>query len=142
MRGQQLRAVSAFLVSLHTMLWTAAPVRVKIILSNKKTGGIALRKYRCLCCGYLTLESRGEFDICPVCYWEDDTYFDFSRIGEETAVTGAYFDREPAAEELLDKPSGANHGLTLRAAQENYRSFGACEKEMLAHVRKPRGNER
>lgn len=26
----------------------------------------------CPCCRYLTLTSRGNYDICPLCYWEDD----------------------------------------------------------------------
>ncbi|MDE6875788.1 MAG: hypothetical protein K2P87_15200 [Lachnospiraceae bacterium] len=96
-----------------------------------------MKKYQCLCCGYKTLDSRGEFDICPVCFWEDDTYFNY--CGEP--MTSMYHDGEPAMEELLDIPSGANHGLTLRAAQENYRLFGACEKDMLPHVRKPHSSE-
>ncbi len=96
-----------------------------------------MKKYQCLCCGYKTLDSRGEFDICPVCFWEDDTYFNY--CGKP--MTSMYHDGEPAMEELLDIPSGANHGLTLRAAQENYRLFGACEKDMLPHVRKPHSSE-
>ena len=28
--------------------------------------------FKCPCCEYLTLDSRGEYDICPVCFWEDD----------------------------------------------------------------------
>ncbi len=90
------------------------------------------KKYKCLCCGYQTLDTRGEYDICPVCFWEDDAYLAFS----EKTIRGIYYDNEPAIDELLDIPSGANHGLTLRQARENYRSFGACEKEMLPYVRK------
>jgi len=26
----------------------------------------------CPCCGYLTLRERGGFEICPVCFWQDD----------------------------------------------------------------------
>lgn len=26
----------------------------------------------CPCCRYLTLTNRGNYDICPLCYWEDD----------------------------------------------------------------------
>lgn len=26
----------------------------------------------CPCCGYDTLDQRGDWDICPVCWWEDD----------------------------------------------------------------------
>ncbi len=28
--------------------------------------------FPCLCCNLPTLESQGNFDICPVCWWEDD----------------------------------------------------------------------
>lgn len=26
----------------------------------------------CPCCGYMTLDERGHYDICEVCSWEDD----------------------------------------------------------------------
>lgn len=31
-------------------------------------------KYFCPCCGYKTLESKppGTFEICEICFWEDD----------------------------------------------------------------------
>jgi len=30
--------------------------------------------YSCPCCGYLTRSKllTGTFEICPICYWEDD----------------------------------------------------------------------
>lgn len=30
------------------------------------------RRFRCRCCGYLTLNRFGHYDGCPVCLWEDD----------------------------------------------------------------------
>lgn len=27
---------------------------------------------KCPCCDYLTLPNRGNYDVCPVCFWEDD----------------------------------------------------------------------
>ncbi len=65
-------------------------------------------RFKCPCCGMTTLTERLEWEICPVCRWEDDT--------DENAVGG------------LDIPSGANHELTLSEARANYREFGNIEK--------------
>lgn len=71
-----------------------------------------IQRVQCPCCDYFTLEERRTWDICPVCYWEDD---------------GSDLDR-------LDDRSGCNHGLTLRQGRENFRTLGACEPEMLSYV--------
>lgn len=34
--------------------------------------GRAARRVACPCCGYPTLERRGDFEICELCWWEDD----------------------------------------------------------------------
>jgi hypothetical protein len=31
-----------------------------------------MKKHKCPCCGYHTLKAKGKYDICPVCFWEDD----------------------------------------------------------------------
>lgn len=98
-------------------------------------------KLACLCCGCLTLNERGGYDICPVCFWEDDAYI----VIGDGAIKGVLVKGEAPADELLseliDVPSGANHGLTLREGRENYRKFGACEEAMVRNVRKPRRRE-
>lgn len=76
-----------------------------------------MTKIACPCCGCLTLEVRGRYDICPVCFWEDD---------------GSNSDNELSA---------PNH-CTLGEARANYREFGACDREMLPNVRKPKSSER
>lgn len=96
-----------------------------------------MSKCVCPCCGYLTLVERGGYDICPVCFWEDDAYI----IIGDGEIRGIRVDREVSDEELLDVPSGANHGITLREGRENYRKFGACEEAMKKHVRPPREDE-
>jgi hypothetical protein len=53
----------------------------------------------CPCCGYRTLEWRGDHDTCPVCAWEDER--------EEDA-----FDDGP---EALARYSGANHATREEA---------------------------
>lgn len=95
-------------------------------------------KFTCPCCGYRTLNERGAYDICPVCFWEDDAYI----VIKDGAINGVRFDRDVSDEELLDVPSGANHGLTLREGRDNYRRLGACEERMQMNVRKPRWSER
>lgn len=94
-------------------------------------------KFACPCCGCLTLDERGGYDICEVCFWEDDAY-PFATDGE---IKGVLVDNPVSDEELLDIPSMANHGLTLREGRENFRKFGACEESMKKHVRPPRKDE-
>jgi hypothetical protein len=77
--------------------------------------------YACPCCQFLTLAERGGYDICPVCFWEDD--------GQD--------------EHDADKVRGGpNSSLSLRRARENYLTFGACERRVLQHVRAPLPDER
>jgi len=101
-----------------------------------------MKKYKCLCCGYRTLDERGEYDICPVCFWEDDVYLmigkDSIRVLERPED---YLSDEYDGEDVLDMESGANHGLTLRQGRENFKEFGACEKSMVKNVRKPHKGE-
>src|SRR4051812_38121127 len=78
------------------------------------------RSFRCPCCKYLTLPSRGSYEICPVCFWEDD--------GQD----------EHDAEVVR---GGPNASLSLRQAQENYRVFAAMEGRFVAYVRPPRPDE-
>ena len=98
------------------------------------------KKVDCLCCGCLTLDERGGYDICPVCFWEDDAFTAFT--DDDFYVLG-YGDEtyETVGDEFLDLPSGANHGITLRQGRENYRKFGACDENMIPHVHKPRKRE-
>ncbi|MEV8320697.1 CPCC family cysteine-rich protein [Streptomyces sp. NPDC059900] len=66
----------------------------------------AAGKRACFCCGFLTLESRGRFEICPVCGWED-----------------AWQDDHNADEYL-----GGPNQVTLSEARENFAAFGASEE--------------
>jgi hypothetical protein len=75
---------------------------------------------RCPCCGCRTLPERGSFDICPVCFWEDD--------GQD----------EHDADVIRGGPNG---NLSLTQARANYLQYGACEKSMVDNVRAPRPEE-
>ena len=82
-------------------------------------------RYQCPCCGNYTLGGRGGFEICKVCFWEDDD-------GDDT-----YGQPSPEIEERL---WGPNH-VHLRQARENYLAFGAAEEKDTQHVRAPREDE-
>jgi len=73
-----------------------------------------MKKYKCPCCGFLTLESENEYDICRVCFWEDDPY----QREDETLAEGA-------------------NKISLAEARSNYLAFGACEQAMRQYVRRP-----
>jgi len=72
--------------------------------------------YGCPCCKHRTLRGRAGFEICPVCYWEDD--------GQD----------EHDADVVRGGPNG---NLSLREAQDNYRRFQASEAQAVVHVRAP-----
>lgn len=96
----------------------------------------------CLCCGYKTIDNRGDYDICPVCFWEDERYMVLLPEGKLTTVFDKVdCDDDKLVEIIIDMESGANHGLTLREARANYLAFGACHKDMLKHCRKPKKSE-
>lgn len=75
-----------------------------------------MTKYTCPCCGYKTFDEEppGTFDICEICFWEDDDI---------------QFDKP-------DSAGGANK-VSLREAQKNFMAFGAKERRVLEFVRKP-----
>lgn len=76
-------------------------------------------RYICPCCGnYTFTEEPGSFDICPVCYWEDD-----------------------AVQNDNEDLSGGANKVSLREARENYKKFGACEERFISNVRKPYSEE-
>lgn len=67
-------------------------------------------KYKCPCCGLYTFEepASGNYEICPVCMWEDDP---------------VQF-KDPTSE------GGANR-VSLLQARKNYEAFGVCEKSVV-----------
>jgi len=74
----------------------------------------------CPCCYHLTLLERGGFEICPICYWEDD--------GQD----------EPDAAVVRGGPNGT---LSLSQARANYQAFGASDIRARQHVRRPHAHE-
>ncbi|WP_228376150.1 CPCC family cysteine-rich protein [Chryseobacterium sp. BLS98] len=65
----------------------------------------------CPCCNFKTIFEKGNYQICPVCFWEDDGNTDDM------------------------KTSSANH-MTLKEAKENFKSKGAISDQFLKFVDK------
>jgi hypothetical protein len=77
-------------------------------------------EFPCPCCGHLVFrETPGSYEICPICFWEDD----------------AIQLRWP------DWAGGANRP-SLDEAQRNFMRFGAMEDRFVPNVRPPTEHER
>lgn len=78
-------------------------------------------KFPCSCCGFFTLDEEPDntFQLCPVCYWEDD---------------GIQL-HDP------DYEGGANT-MSLNQAKEKYKSIGAVEEQFIEFVREPLEEEK
>jgi hypothetical protein len=68
----------------------------------------------------MTLGERGGFEVCPVCFWEDD--------GQD----------EHDADVVRGGPNG---DLSLTEARANYRKLGACKERFVGNVREPHPEE-
>lgn len=79
-----------------------------------------MKRYPCPCCGYKTFDDEpdGSYEICPVCFWEDDLH----QLNHP------------------DDEGGANR-VSLIQAQKNFLEFGACDREMNKNVRGPLAGE-
>ena len=71
-------------------------------------------KYFCDCCGYNTLDSKWEFEICPVCFWEDNVH---------------------AYEEPDVIHYNPNHSTSLMRARHNYARIGCYHPDYAHDVR-------
>lgn len=83
-------------------------------------GEAANGPYRCPCCGYVTLAERGGFEICAVCFWEDD--------GQD----------EHDADEVR---GGPNSSLSLTQARDHFHVSGASDPRFTGSVRAPDAQE-
>jgi hypothetical protein len=75
--------------------------------------------YPCPCCGYdVYSEPPGSYEICPICFWEDDI------------VQLAF----------PDLKGGANK-CSLIEGQQTFARIGSCEERVKSHVRPPQSTD-
>ena len=94
-----------FLLPMNTPLW----MRRKFFDSygerpNEKNAELPPNgiRFSCPCCGYPMLGERGGFEICRLCWWEDD--------GQD-------------ASDVDEVRGGPNHGYSLTEAQFNFEQY-------------------
>ncbi|RBP48795.1 cysteine-rich CPCC protein [Arenicella xantha] len=73
----------------------------------------------CACCGFNTIGEKGCYEICDICYWEDDN----------VQEADPWF------------PGGAN-SPSLYQAQLNFQKFGAMEERFTSNVREPNAEDK
>ncbi|MCT2407694.1 CPCC family cysteine-rich protein [Chryseobacterium antibioticum] len=71
--------------------------------------GIPKELFTCHCCNYKTILEKGNYQICKVCFWEDDGGHDESKY------------------------SHVNH-MTLKEAKDNFKTKGAILDRFLKFV--------
>lgn len=78
------------------------------------------QSYPCPVCGYLVFkEQPGSYDVCPICYWEDDI-----------------------VQLAFPNLKGGANTPSLLECQANFRRFGVCESRFADHVRQPEAGDR
>jgi hypothetical protein len=77
-------------------------------------------RYQCPCCAYYTFreEPLGEYNICTVCYWEDDPI----QLADPTYEGGA-------------------NSVSLHQAQQYFKELGTADPDCISIVRKPNREE-
>jgi hypothetical protein len=79
-------------------------------------------RFTCPCCGYPSLRERHAYEICPICFWEDDGQDD----AEANEVWG-----------------GPNKDYSLAEARANFERFGTMyAKRHRQRFEKETGSER
>lgn len=79
------------------------------------------KTYRCPCCRYNTLYGRGHYEICEVCFWEDDGQDDHD------------------VDEIRGGPNGE---LGLSQARRNFALYKASDERFVSNVRPPLEDEK
>jgi hypothetical protein len=100
-------------MNLGRSVFTCGQFRALIYLVTMKPEHVA-----CPCCGYHTLGEERQWEVCPVCWWEDD----------------------PVQFDDPDFRGGANV-RSLNEAKDLFRSIGVADPKMKGRERPPNPDE-
>ena len=82
---------------------------------SRSAGRLPYGLVACPCCRHATLSSRAAYQICPVCFWEDD--------GQDSADA--------------DEARGGPNTISLTQGRKNFLRITASVEADVGHVRKP-----
>lgn len=82
-------------------------------MTNRERNSVGM--YACPCCGYATISEPANYEICRICFWEDD--------GQD----------DPDAHEC----HGGPNQVSLIEGRRNFLVFGSAEVKDRSHVRIP-----
>jgi hypothetical protein len=73
----------------------------------------------CPCCGYFVFAGpSGSYDICPICFWEDDI-----------------------VQLAFPLMAGGANSISLHQSQKNFLNLGVSDKRFAANVRPPAASD-
>ncbi|NVK66771.1 MAG: hypothetical protein HWE22_19420 [Flavobacteriales bacterium] len=84
-------------------------------LSLNEVCGDEPNLFPCPCCGFKTIDERAEYEICPVCWWEDD--------GQDNQNADISM-------------GGPNEDISLTQARINYLKFGIYNPKLTDLIEK------
>ena len=97
----------------HSDVLTHARFKGVIYMNSREKGENGL--FACPCCGYATLDEVAGYDICHICFWEDD--------GQDDPTENVY--------------RGGPNRVSFAEGRKNFLTFGSAEAKDNEHVRKP-----
>lgn len=80
-----------------------------------------MKSIACPVCNNFTVPEDYTFEICPVCYWQDEG---LNRAADPSEVVG-----------------GPNEDVSLDQTRVNYKEFSAIHRYFIGRVRKPEKSE-
>lgn len=99
-------------------------------------GDRLVRMYPCPCCGYKTLPGRGDYDLCPVCWWEDDDLEPWEYSGPNTrTLVEAQQEYLSESRPYRHRPGKVRPPKRREARDPNWRPFELTD-DLLARVQR------
>ncbi|MGK7377628.1 CPCC family cysteine-rich protein [Planococcus sp. 1R117A] len=82
-----------------------------------------MRREKCPCCGYPTLQTRGDFEICLLCDWEDENHDELSTAEVFGGPNGDY--------SLEEARNNFQKNFTMYREKNDFDAITAGKKKLI-----------